>query len=74
MEFGVFIDGYSSLGGYARDVRLRQLRLGKRKLHRLLGPAFVERGIKQGRDELFDVQRAARMPIMPHRVYHKTTQ
>ncbi|CAB3976205.1 putative integrase [Burkholderia cenocepacia] len=57
-----------------RDVRLRQPRLGTRKLHHLLGPALVERGIKLGRDRLFDVLRAARLLVVPRRAYHKTTQ
>jgi putative transposase len=57
-----------------RDVRLRQPRLGTRKLHHLLGPALVERGIKLGRDRLFDVLRSARLLVAPHRAYHKTTQ
>lgn len=57
-----------------RDVRLRQPRLGTRKLHHLLGPTLIERGIKLGRDRLFDVLRAARLLVVPHRAYHKTTQ
>lgn len=57
-----------------RDIRLRQPRLGARKLHHLLGPVLGERGIKLGRDRLFDVLRAARLLVVPHRVYHKTTQ
>ncbi|MDM8359781.1 IS3 family transposase [Pandoraea communis] len=57
-----------------RDVRLRQPRLGTRKLHHLLGSALVERGIKLGRDGLFDVLRAARLLVVPRRAYHKTTQ
>ncbi|WP_404995889.1 IS3 family transposase [Burkholderia cepacia] len=57
-----------------RDIRLRQPRLGTRKLHHLLGPVLGERGIKLGRDRLFDVLRAARLLVVPHRAYHKTTQ
>ncbi|WP_155636498.1 IS3 family transposase [Burkholderia multivorans] len=57
-----------------RDIRLRQPRLGARKLHHLLGPVLGERGIKLGRDRLFDVLRAARLLVVPHRAYHKTTQ
>ncbi len=44
-----------------RDVRLRQPRLGTRKLHHLLAPVLGECGIKLGRDRLFDVLRAARL-------------
>ncbi|WP_155640450.1 IS3 family transposase [Burkholderia pseudomultivorans] len=57
-----------------RNIRLRQPRLGARKLHHLLGPVLDERGIKLGRDRLFDVLRAARLLVVPHRAYHKTTQ
>ena len=57
-----------------RDVRLRQPRLGTRKLHHLLGPALTGRGIRLGRDRLFDVLRAARLLVVPQRAYHKTTQ
>jgi len=49
-----------------RDVRVRQPRLGTRKLHHLLGPMLVEHGIKLGRDRLFDVLRAARLLVVPH--------
>ncbi len=56
-----------------RDVRLRQPRLGTRKLHHLLGPTLAERGITLGRDRLFDVLRTARLLVVPHRAYHKTT-
>lgn len=35
-----------------RDVRLRQPRLGTRKLHHLLAPVLGECGIKLGRDPL----------------------
>ncbi|MBU9185980.1 IS3 family transposase [Burkholderia multivorans] len=57
-----------------RDIRLRQPRLGARKLHHLLGPVLGERGIKLGRDRLFDVLRAGRLLVVPHRAFHKTTQ
>lgn len=57
-----------------RDVRLRQPRLGTRKLHHLLGPTLVERGIKLRRDGLFELLRAARLLVVPSRAYHKTTQ
>ncbi|WP_411792539.1 IS3 family transposase [Burkholderia gladioli] len=56
-----------------RDVRLRQPRLGTRKLHHLLAPVLGECGIKLGRDRLFDVLRAARLLVVPPRAYHKTT-
>ena len=56
-----------------RDLRLRQPRLGTRKLHHLLAPVLGECGIKLGRDRLFDVLRAARRLVVPPRAYHKTT-
>ncbi|OXJ37067.1 IS3 family transposase [Burkholderia sp. HI2714] len=56
-----------------QNIRLRQPRLGTRKLHHLLGPTLVEHGIKLGRDRLFDVLRTARLLVAPHRAYHKTT-
>lgn len=57
-----------------QDVRIRQPRIGTRKLHHLLGPRLVELGIKLGRDRLFETLRAARLLVMPRRAYHKTTQ
>lgn len=56
-----------------RSVRMRQPRIGTRKLHHLLGPAMREAGIKLGRDGLFEALRAARLLVAPHRAYHKTT-
>ncbi|WP_412526150.1 IS3 family transposase [Burkholderia lata] len=56
-----------------QNIRLRQPKLGTRKLHHLLGPTLVEHGIKLGRDRLFDVLRTARLLVAPHRAYHKTT-
>lgn len=57
-----------------RDVRLRQPRVGGRKLHHMLGPQLAESGIKLGRDRLFDVLRQARLLVPAHRAFHKTTQ
>jgi transposase InsO family protein len=57
-----------------REVRLRQPRLGTRKLHYLLGPTFERCGSSVGRDRLFAILRAARLLVVPHRAYHKTTQ
>ena len=64
----------ASVTALVRDVRLGQPRLGTRKLHHLLGPELAARGIKLGRDRLFDVLRAARLLVVPRRAYHKTTQ
>jgi hypothetical protein len=57
-----------------REIRLRQPRLGARKLHYLLGPRLAVSGIKLGRDRLFDVLRKARLLVTPCRAFHKTTQ
>lgn len=57
-----------------RDVRLRQPRVGGRKLHHMLGQRLAESGIKLGRDRLFDVLREARLLVTPQRAFHKTTQ
>ena len=54
-------------------VRLQQPRLGTRKLHYLLKSSLTERGLKVGRDGLFDILRAARLLVTPRRAYHKTT-
>jgi putative transposase len=54
--------------------RMHHPRLGTRKLHHLLGGSLQERGIKLGRDALFDLLRGAGMLIKPAKAYHKTTQ
>lgn len=53
--------------------RLRQPRLGTRKLHHLLGKPLGEAGIRLGRDNLFEILRNARLLVKPRRTYHKTT-
>jgi len=47
--------------------------IGTRKLHYLLSDSFTERGIKLGRDGLFELLREARMLVPTKRAYHKTT-
>lgn len=47
--------------GLVRQRRLQQPRSGTRKLHYLLRSSFADRGIKLGRDGLFDVLREARL-------------
>jgi len=54
-------------------VRLQQPRLGARKLHHMLKSPITERGLKVGRDALFDILRSARLLVAPRRAYHKTT-
>lgn len=48
-------------------------RLGTRKLYYLIKPALCERGIKLGRDGLFDYLREADLLVKPKRSYTKTT-
>ena len=56
-----------------RDRRIRQPRLGTRKLHHVMREQLAHQGIGLGRDALFDVLRNARMLEPPRRAYHKTT-
>lgn len=56
-----------------RDQRLRQPRLGTRKLHHVLREPLARVGIGLGRDALFDVLRNAGMLVPSRRAYHKTT-
>ena len=53
--------------------RVQQPRIGTRKLHYLLRGWFKERGIKLGRDGLFDLLRRTRLLVPTRRAYHKTT-
>jgi len=56
-----------------QQVRLRQPKMGTRKLYFLLKPQFLQAGLKLGRDGLFDALRRARMLVHPKRCYRKTT-
>jgi len=56
-----------------QDCRLRQPRLGTRKLHHLLREPMQQAGLGMGRDALFDVLRNAKLLVPPRRAYHKTT-
>lgn len=56
-----------------QTTRRRMPRLGTRKLYYLLKPELEERGIKLGRDGLFDYLRDQRMLVKPKRSYTKTT-
>ncbi|MFM5345693.1 IS3-like element ISAs31 family transposase, partial [Aeromonas veronii] len=57
---------------FVRQVRLRQPRVGTRKLHYLLqGQDDV--GLKVGRDRLFRILAEHRLLVPPRRAYHKTT-
>lgn len=56
-----------------RSVRLRQPRIGTRKLHHMLRQPLEQAQAGLGRDALFDVLRQARLLVAPRRAYHKTT-
>ncbi|MEY4882815.1 MAG: hypothetical protein RIS34_669 [Pseudomonadota bacterium] len=56
-----------------RSKRLRQPRLGTRKLHHLLSDSFEDEGLKVGRDVLFGILRQSHMLVALKRAYHKTT-
>lgn len=56
-----------------RSKRLRQPRLGTRKLHHLLSNSFADEGLRVGRDALFGILRQSHMLVAPKRAYHKTT-
>ena len=56
-----------------KQVRMRQPRIGTRKLQHMLRSPMAASGIKMGRDGLFDTLRAARLLVGPRRAYHKTT-
>lgn len=56
-----------------QEKRMRQPRLGTRKLHHLLRVPLERAGLGLGRDALFEVLRNARMLVPSRRAYHKTT-
>ncbi len=55
-----------------RQIRLRQPRVGTRKLHYLL-QGQDDGGLKVGRDRLFQILAEHRLLVQPRRAYHKTT-
>lgn len=57
-----------------QTVRMHMPCLGTRKLYYLLKEEFVRKGIKVGRDALFDYLRAEHLLIKPRKNYTKTTQ
>ncbi|MCF5877908.1 IS3 family transposase [Aeromonas veronii] len=57
---------------FVRQVRLRQPRVGTRKLHYLL-QGQDDDGLKVGRDRLFQILAEHRLLVQPKRAYHKTT-
>ena len=56
-----------------REQRMRQPRIGTRKLHHLLQEPLQRQAIALGRDAMFDVLRNAGLLVAPRRAYHKTT-
>jgi putative transposase len=56
-----------------QEVRMDMPRLGTRKLYHLLKDEFRARGLKLGRDALFDHLRAEHLLIRPKKNYTKTT-
>ncbi|MFL9881391.1 IS3 family transposase [Herbaspirillum rhizosphaerae] len=56
-----------------QPIRLRQPRIGTRKLHHMLGTSLEQAEMKVGRDRLFSILRQARLLVQPQRAYHKTT-
>lgn len=56
-----------------RSQRMRQPRVGTRKLHHMLREPLQHQGIALGRDAMFDVLRNAKLLVAPRRAYHKTT-
>ncbi|MFB2799703.1 IS3 family transposase, partial [Aeromonas veronii] len=57
---------------FVRQVRLRQPRVGTRKLHYLL-QGQDDDGLIVGRDRLFRILAEHRLQVQPKRAYHKTT-
>lgn len=56
-----------------KEERKEQPRVGTRKLHEALQPAFTQANIKVGRDSLFDILRGHNMLVKRKRAYCKTT-
>jgi putative transposase len=56
-----------------QQVRIKQPKIGTRKLYYLLRDQFANAGLKLGRDGLFEALRRARMLVKPRRCYRKTT-
>ena len=68
-----FQDKAQTVVNLVQPVRMRQPRIGTRKLHSILTENFAQADIKVGRDGLFDILRQERMLVKPQRAYHKTT-
>ncbi len=57
---------------FVQQIRMRQPRLGTRKLHYLL-QCQPDQALRVGRDRLFRLLGERRLLVTPHRAYHKTT-
>ena len=55
------------------QIRCKMPRLGTRKLYFLLKDSFIARGIKIGRDALFELLRSRHLLVVPRKSYTKTT-
>lgn len=64
---------YARVVDLVKEKRLRQPRLGTRKLHHLLRSTLAAEGLNLGRDALFDLLRWHRLLVRTKRAYHKTT-
>lgn len=58
---------------WVSEVRLRQARIGTRKLYHLMRNWLQQGGIKLGRDALFKLLKERRLLVQRKRAYHKTT-
>lgn len=56
-----------------QEIRMKMPRIGTRKLYYLLKAELAERGIKIGRDTLFEYLRSEQLLIRPKKNYTKTT-
>lgn len=63
----------SAVVAWVRTQRIKQPKIGTRKLYHLLKPSLNQMKVKLGRDGLFSVLRGASMLVVPKRSYHKTT-
>jgi putative transposase len=64
---------HSTVVAMVKDERRSQPRIGTRKLHHMLHEPLQRRGIKIGRDAMFEVLREASLLVRPLRAFHKTT-
>ncbi len=63
----------SEVGVLVRELRRTMPRLGTRKLYHLLKGELEKRGLKLGRDALFDYLRGEKLLVQPKKNYTRTT-